>query len=54
MLNRVMLYTDIVIQYNLANPSRGVSIKKASVPINEFVRISEMIHLYGEFCSESL
>ena len=42
------------IQYTLANPNRGVSIKKKSVPISEFVRISEVIHLYGEFCSESL
>ena len=41
------------IQYTLANPNRGVSIKKKSVPISEFVRISEVIHLYGEFCSES-
>ena len=31
----------------------GVSIKKKSVPISEFVRISEVIHLYGEFCSVS-
>ena len=38
----------------LANPNRGVSIKKDSVPISEFVRISEVIHRYGEFCSESL
>ena len=44
----------LVIQYTLANPNRGVSIKKKSVPISEFVRISEVIHLYGEFCSESL
>ena len=42
------------IQYTLANPNRGVSIKKKSVPISEFVRISEVIHPYGEFCSESL
>ena len=40
---------NIVIQYTLANPNRGVSIKKKSVPISEFVRISEVIHLYGEF-----
>ena len=37
-----------IIQYTLANPNRGVSIKKISVPISEFVRISEVIHLYGE------
>ena len=44
----------IIIQYTLANPNRGVSIKKKSVPISKFVRISEVIHLYVEFCSESL
>ena len=44
----------LLIQYTLANPNRVVSIKKKSVPISEFVRISELIHLYGEFCSESL
>ena len=38
-----------IIQYTLANLNRGVSIKKKSVPISEFVRISEAIHLYGEF-----
>ena len=38
-----------VIQYTLDNPNRGVSIKKKSVPISEFVRVSEVIHLYGEF-----
>ena len=38
----------------LANPNSGVLIKKKSVPISEVVRISEVIHLYGEFCSESL
>ena len=31
------------IQYTLANPNRVVSIKKKSVPISEFVRISEVI-----------
>ena len=44
----------MLLQYTLANPNRGVSIKKKSVPISEFVRISEVINLYGEFCSESL
>ena len=29
-------------------------LRKKSVPISEFIRISELIHLYGEFCSESL
>ena len=43
---------NLSIQYTLANPNRGVSIKKKSVPFSEFVRISEVIHLYGEFCSE--
>ena len=47
-------FSVMVLQYTLANPNRGVSIKKKSVPISEFVRISEVIHLYGEFCSESL
>ena len=49
--SKMAIYT---IQYTLANPNRGVSIKKKSVPISELVRISEVIHLYGEFCSESL
>ena len=31
-----------VIQYTLANPNRGVPIRKISVPITEFVRISEV------------
>ena len=44
----------MLIQYTLANPNRGVSIKKKTVPISEFVRISEVIHLYGKFCNESL
>ena len=30
------------IQYTLANPNRGVPIQKISVPITEFVRISEI------------
>ena len=30
------------IQYTLANPNRGVPIQKISVPITEFVRISEV------------
>ena len=49
-LNQTLCVTKVV-QYTLANPNRGVSIKKKSVPISEFVRISEVIHLYGEFCS---
>ena len=44
---------QIEIQYTLANPNRGVPIKKKSVPISESVRISEVIHLYGECCSVS-
>ena len=31
-----------------------IRLRKKSVPISEFVRISEVILLYGEFCSESL
>ena len=42
-------YFNCFVQYTLANPNRGVSIKKKSVPISEFVGISEVIHLYGEF-----
>ena len=42
------LLTDIIIlQYTLANPNRGVPTQKISVRISEFVRISEVIHLYG-------
>ena len=33
-------YTGI--QYTLANPNRGVPIRKISVPITEFVRIGEV------------
>ena len=51
-LLNILIYI-LLVQYTLANPNRGVSIKKKSVPISEFVRISEVIHLYGEFCSES-
>ena len=47
-------YDFSVLQWTLANPNRGVPIHGISVPISEFVRISEVIHLYGEFCSESL
>ena len=38
------------VQYTLANPNRGVSIKKKSVPISEFVRISEVIYM-GNFAA---
>ena len=31
-----------VLQYTLSNPNRGVPIQKISVPITEFVRISEV------------
>ena len=31
------------IQYTLANPNRDVPIQKISVPITEFVRISEVV-----------
>ena len=32
----------ILVQYTIANPNRGVPIRKISVPITEFVRISEV------------
>ena len=32
----------MLLQYSLANPNRGVPIQKISVPITEFVRISEI------------
>ena len=36
------------VQYTLANPNRGVPIFKRSVPISEFVRISEAtLFLWG-------
>ena len=35
------------VQYTLANPNKGVPIFKRSVPISEFVRISEGV-LYSE------
>ena len=48
-------YVYLILQYTLANPNRGVSNMKKSVPISEFVRISEVVYpLHGEFCSESL
>ena len=50
---RFIKVVPMTIQYTLANPNRCFD-KKKSVPISEFVRISEVIHLYGEFCSESL
>ena len=37
-----MAISQYVIQYTLANPDRGVPIQKVSVPITEFVRISEV------------
>ena len=37
----------MLLQYTLANPNRGVPTQKISVRISEFVRISEVIHLYG-------
>ena len=45
----------ILMKYSTPSLIRtGVSIKKKSGLISEFFRISEVIHLYGEFCSESL
>ena len=41
------IFVKLLIQYTLANPNRGVSTQKISVRISEFVRISEVIHLYG-------
>ena len=42
------------VQYTLANPNRGVPILKKSVPISEFVRISEVTLFLWKFSNTKM
>ena len=43
-----------MIQYTLANPNRGVQIFYKSVPISEFVRISEVTLFLWRFSNTKM